>query len=493
MTSSAAEIEPYGPEPALAHAPVWAPTAPRSASRLFTPRSLARARIAADVALLGLAAAAATLAAPGSLGAVGPLAAVFPVIALMMLHARRTPDERLDGSALDTVVHVLGMLSFAAMLTLAADVIGVGGRPIGLVLRLWLFAFVYVATGRVVLLFVCRRAVRNQALATPTLIVGAGRVGEQLSRRLSTNSAYGLRPVGFLDANPLLGTHRLGTAIPVLGGPEQLGEAIAHTGARHVILAFSSEPDHVLVEAVKQCQRLGIEVSLVPRLYESINERATLHYVGGLPLLTLRPTDPRGWQFALKHASDRAVALLALIALGPLLAAIALAVKLTSPGPILFRQRRVGRDGQAFNVLKFRTMRPSLGPDAFVPRAGSAPGGIEGEDRRTRLGTLLRDTSLDELPQLINVLRGDMSLVGPRPERPEFVERFSREVARYEDRHRVRSGITGWAQVNGLRGQTSIVDRVEWDNYYIQNWSLRLDLRIVALTLLEILRHCGDG
>ena len=179
--------------------------------------------------------------------------------------------------------------------------------------------------------------------------------------------------MGFLDANPLLGTQRLGTAVPVLGGPEQLGEAIAQTGARHVILAFSAEPDHVLVEAVKQCQRLGIEVSLVPRLYESINERATLHYVGGLPLLTLRPTDPRGWQFALKHASDRAIALLALLALGPLLAAIALAVKLTSPGPILFRQRRVGRDGQAFDVLKFRTMRPGRRARRLRPATRKRP------------------------------------------------------------------------------------------------------------------------
>ena len=230
----------------------------------------------------------------------------------------------------------------------------------------------------------------------------------------------------------------------------------------------------------------------MPRLYDSINERATLHYVGGLPLLTLRPTDPRGWQFALKHASDRTVAALALIALSPLLAAIALAVRLSSPGPVLFRQRRVGRDGHVFDVLKFRTMRSDRNAATFVPAEGSAPGGVEGEDRRTRLGTLLRDSSLDELPQLFNVLRGDMSLVGPRPERPEFVERFAREVARYEDRHRVRSGITGWAQVNGLRGQTSIADRVEWDNYYIQNWSLRLDLRIVALTAVEILRHCAD-
>ena len=124
----------------------------------------------------------------------------------------------------------------------------------------------------------------------------------------------------------------------------------------------------------------------------------------------------------------------------------------------------------------------------FELPAGVAPGGVEGEDRRTPVGTVLRRTSLDELPQLLNVLRGDMSLVGPRPERPEYVERFARDLVRYRDRHRVKSGITGWAQVNGLRGQTSIADRVEWDNYYIQNWSLRLDFRIIALTLAEVLR-----
>ena len=163
-------------------------------------------------------------------------------------------------------------------------------------------------------------------------------------------------------------------------------------------------------------------------------------------------------------------------------------------GPVLFRQRRVGRDGHEFDLLKFRTMR--IAPrrtarpaaDGFELEPGMAPGGVEGADRRTRIGRWLRDLSLDELPQLINVLRGDMSLVGPRPERPEFARAFARDVARYEDRHRVKSGITGWAQVNGLRGQTSIADRVEWDNYYIENWSLRLDLRILLLTVAELLR-----
>ncbi len=493
MRSSAAQISDLPPVPARALTRAPTPSLTSATARLLETRAFGRLRLGADLLLTVAAAAATVLASPVALGRADRILAVaFPAIALVMLHLRPAADERLDGSALDTVAHILGVISLAVMVTTAFGVMIGSARPVGVALRLWMFAFVYVATGRVVLIWVRRQAVRNQALATPTLILGAGRVGEWLCRRLSSQPAYGLRPVGFLDAHPLLGTQRLGNAVPVLGGPEQLPEAVRATGAHHVILAFSSEPDHVLVEAVKQCQALGVEVSLVPRLYESINERATLHYVGGLPLLTLRPVDPRGWQFALKHAIDRTVALLALVLLAPLMTLIAIAVRTSSPGPILFRQRRVGRDGHVFDVLKFRTMRPAASGSEFQLAAGSAPGGIEGEDRRTWLGRFLRDSSLDELPQLINVLRGDMSLVGPRPERPEFVERFALEVAGYEDRHRVRSGITGWAQVNGLRGQTSIADRVEWDNYYIQNWSLRLDLRIVALTVVEILRYCSD-
>ncbi len=275
----------------------------------------------------------------------------------------------------------------------------------------------------------------------------------------------------------------------MFGGLEDIATSIERTSARHIIIAFSSEPDHVLVDKVRECEQLGVEVSLVPRLYESLSERSTLDRIGGLPVLRLCPVDPKGWQFAFKHGFDRLFALLALLAAAPLMITVALAVRLTSRGPILFRQRRVGRDGHEFDVLKFRTMRiPAAPADGFVLPDGCAPGGIEGEDRRTSIGRYLRDFSLDELPQFLNVLRGDMSLVGPRPERPEYVQRFAAEVHRYEDRHRVKSGITGWAQVNGLRGQTSIADRVEWDNYYIQNWSLGLDLRIIALTVLEVLR-----
>ena len=168
--------------------------------------------------------------------------------------------------------------------------------------------------------------------------------------------------------------------------------------------------------------------------------------------------------------------------------AIVAAIKLSSPGPALFRQKRIGRDGQEFELLKFRTMRDQTADESFIPETGLAPGGVEGSDRRTTVGRLLRRTSLDELPQLINVLRGEMSVVGPRPERPHFVELFEHDVHRYADRHRVKSGITGLAQVKGLRGQTSVLRRVEWDNDYVANWSLWLDLKIAVWTLRAVAR-----
>jgi exopolysaccharide biosynthesis polyprenyl glycosylphosphotransferase len=238
---------------------------------------------------------------------------------------------------------------------------------------------------------------------------------------------------------------------------------------------------------------------VVPRMFDTINDRVGYDTVGGLPLLSFNAVDPEGLQFAIKHALDRVLALLLLIVFSPLILLAAVAVRLSSPGPAFFRQRRVGRDGKVFDFYKFRSMRVESEPAAEDGESGSAvdfllggdtaPGGVEGEDRRTPVGRFLRSTSLDELPQLFNVLRGDMSLVGPRPERPEFVELFRQDIIRYGDRHRVKSGITGWAQVHGLRGQTSLAERVEWDNYYIAHWSLGLDLKILALTFVALFRN----
>ena len=463
--------------------------------RVLDVHAWARLRLVVDVCVLFLASCFALFAAPTqSTGANRWLAAAFPIAVLMIMHARSSPDSRLNGSLLDVVAYVLGVVSLATMLTIAAYSVAAGVHPLGLALRLWLFASVYLGVARAVLLSVRRHALAAEAYATPTLIIGDGVVGARLVNRLVQEPRLGLRPVGFLDYKPMpRADGATDSLVPVLGGPDDLGKAIEHTGARQVIIAFSTEPDRLLVERVRDCQRLGVEVSVVPRLYESINHRAALDYIGGVPLLSLRSIDPHGRQFAVKHALDRGLALIALIAFFPTLVALAFAVRVTSPGPILFRQRRVGRDGRTFDLLKFRTMREPTCADPFELPKGSAPGGVEGQDRRTCVGHWIRGTSLDELPQLINVVRGDMSLVGPRPERPEYVERFTTEVDGYVDRHRVKSGITGWAQVRGLRGQTSISERVEWDNYYIQNWSLSLDMRILALTAVEVLRARGRG
>jgi exopolysaccharide biosynthesis polyprenyl glycosylphosphotransferase len=329
-------------------------------------------------------------------------------------------------------------------------------------------------------------------MAVPTLIMGAGVVGRQVARRLLSRPEYGLAPVGFVDSDPPAQetAHR---PVPVIGGFEEAEELIDETGAGHVILAFSSFPDSSMLPVIRACDERGIRVSLVPRLYESVNDRLMLEHLGGIPVLSLRPVDPKGWQFTAKHASDRVAAGLLLFLLMPVLLSVAALIKLSSSGPVLFRQRRVGRDGQDFMLLKFRSMTmnsPQPQSERFVPTNGCAPGGVEGGDRRTFIGRLIRRLSIDELPQLINVLKGEMSLIGPRPERPEYVELFRADHDRYAARHRVKSGITGWAQVHGLRGQTSLADRIEWDNFYIENWSLWLDVKILIMTAAAVFR--GD-
>jgi lipopolysaccharide/colanic/teichoic acid biosynthesis glycosyltransferase len=230
---------------------------------------------------------------------------------------------------------------------------------------------------------------------------------------------------------------------------------------------------------------------VIPRLYEKATSDTSVACLGGLPLVTGHAHNPKGWEFATKYAIDRVVAVLMLIFLAPLFGALSLAVLISLGRPILYRQKRVGLDGKRFEMLKFRSMRPpdssEIEESEFVFPDDTAPGGVEGADRRTPVGIVMRALSLDELPQLLNVVKGEMSFVGPRPERPEFVEQFEHRVRGYRDRHRVKSGITGWAQVHGLRGQTSIADRAEWDNYYIENWSLWLDAKILLLTVVAVL------
>ena len=413
---------------------------------------------------------------------------LFPPLVMFLLLARGMYERRLRPTILDGVVPIAGSISVAAMAIVVVEAYMVQSQfQPAVTAHLWAVAMVTVGGARAGVLGLQRLARTHGIDGRPTLIVGAGAVGTRLARRLEDRREYGLTPVGFLDADPLETDDLPG--VPVLGSPDDLDWVAQLTGAEHVVIAFSSEPDERLVDLVRRCEALRLEVSLVPRLFESLNHRATYEPLGGTPLVGLRTVRPTGWQFAVKHTFDRLAAAALLLLLSPVMAAIAVAVRISSPGPVIFRQRRVGRDGTVFDLYKFRSMRlPAPGARGFRPGAGSAPGGVEGDDRRTAMGRLLRRTSLDELPQLFNVLRGEMSLVGPRPERPEFVELFETDIRRYGDRHRVKSGVTGWAQVHGLRGQTSLSDRVEWDNYYIEHWTLGLDLKILVLTVLAVLR-----
>jgi exopolysaccharide biosynthesis polyprenyl glycosylphosphotransferase len=421
----------------------------------------------------------------------------FPLLVVGALAMRNLYARRMREVVLDLVGPLAGGVSVAAMTLLAVQLLvfdqTAAATTIG---RVWVIAIPLICGGRAVLAHVQQLSRARLQVGKSTLIVGAGQVGAQVARRLSEHPEYGLRPVGFIDADPIATPGgRDDDLVPVLGGPDSLRRIVQETGAEHIILAFSQASDRGLLPLVRLCDQLHVEVSLVPRLFEAVNDRVGLERLGGLPLLGLRAIDPKGWQFKLKYALDRPLALLMILVMSPVLLAAALAVRLSSPGPIFFRQRRVGQDGKAFDLLKFRSMRmrPEEQDDAFRPEEGHAPGGIEGLDRRTPVGRFLRRSAIDELPQLFNVLRGEMSLVGPRPERPEFVELFQVDHDRYSDRHRVKSGITGWAQVHGLRGQTSLADRIEWDNFYIENWSLWLDFKAALMTVGAVCRSGEDA
>ncbi len=423
-------------------------------------------------------------------GQQAPLLAM-PALVMLLLYLRGLYRTRLRALVLDGVVPVMSAVSVAAMAVAMLGIFFSGDVPAQSDwIRAWAFALVAVGLGRVSLAIAQRWARSSRRVGKPVLIMGAGLVGSQVARRLESHPEYGLRPVGFLDDDPRSIAEVGGRDVPVLGTVEDLDEIVWRTGVGNLIVAFSSVADARVSRLIQRCQELGIEVSVVPRMFDTINNRVGYDTVGGLPLMSFSSVNPKGLQFALKHAFDRVFAVVLLLVLAPVIATTALVVRLSSPGPVMFRQRRVGRDGSVFDLYKFRSMRMEA-PDAgeFVPNADTAPGGVEGADRRTRVGRFLRRSSLDELPQLFNVLRGDMSIIGPRPERPEFVELFGRDIARYGDRHRVKSGITGWAQVHGLRGQTSLAERVEWDNYYIAHWSLGLDTKILALTVVALFRN----
>ena len=421
----------------------------------------------------------------------------FPAMTLLLLACRGTYRRRRATGIFEELRVVLTSSALAAMVTLCVRAFFTTDPAIAQQgARLWAFAAVFVAAGRVTHSWTERSARRAGEGLTPTLIVGAGRVGRLTADRLLGMPQLGLKPIGFLDRDPLAPAGEGGSVLPVLGASWDLDDVVREHGVRHVIIGFSTAPNHVLLRLIRRCEELGIAVSTVPRLYELTTNRLTVEHLGGLPLITAHPVNPRGLQFAVKYVADRFVSATLIVLLSPALLAAALATYFSLGRPIFFRQRRVGRDGVEFDMLKFRTMRgvPEDRGEADADWAlqqlngsGQAPAEVAaGDDLRTPAGKLMRRLSIDELPQLFNVLLGHMSLVGPRPERVDYVRQFESNIYRYGDRHRVKSGITGWAQANGLRGKTSLSDRVEWDNYYIENFSLWLDVKILLMTFAAV-------
>ena len=413
----------------------------------------------------------------------------FPAVVVGLLTVGGLYRERLRLQLLDDFRTIAGATAIGSMATIAlpvlafADTSGLAAQGV----RLWLFATVYLTASRAGIISAVA-ASRRQGALVPTLVVGAGEVGRSIVKRLAEHRELGLAPIGFVDDDPLPSEEE---TAPVLGGNSDLVDVIDSYGIQHVVFTFSTAPHEVMLQMVDDCTRRGAQVTMVPRLFERIPRDTSVAYLGGIPLLSIHPNSPTSWRFRVKYAIDRIVAAIAVAVLSPVLLFIALGVLISVGRPVFFRQRRVGCDGQIFEMLKFRSMREGTAKASAATGASSldlAPGGVEGEDRRTRFGAFIRLTSLDELPQLFNVLRGEMSLIGPRPERPEFADLFSEHIEGYDERHRVRSGITGWAQINGLRGKTSLRDRVEWDNWYIEHWSPWLDLKIALKTVTAVAR-----
>ncbi|MGA1190981.1 MAG: undecaprenyl-phosphate glucose phosphotransferase [Bdellovibrionota bacterium] len=341
-------------------------------------------------------------------------------------------------------------------------------------------ATIFTLLQRASLRFLLREVRRRGYNLRYLLIVGAGNVAGDIATRLRLHRELGLQLVGCLSKT---GQESRGPkGIPIVGSYAELSALIQKLDIDQVMVCLPLEDNALLPDIMAQIGDSLVDVRIVPDIYQFVTLGGEIEEFEGLPVINLRSTQLDGINLVAKRFLDIVLGSLILFILSPLLLLLALLVKLTSRGPVLFKQERVSVDGSHFSILKFRTMRT----DAEERGPGWT---TEGDSRVTKLGGLLRKWSLDELPQLVNVIRGDMSMVGPRPERPVFIKEFRTHIPRYMLRHKVPAGITGWAQVNGWRGDTSIDKRIECDLYYIENWSLLLDLKILFLTIFRGFRN----
>jgi len=310
------------------------------------------------------------------------------------------------------------------------------------------------------------------------LIVGTGETGRMILRAIQRSPGLGYKVVGMVSKD----SQDSCEGVPVLGNTEELPLLIKGHYIDEVIIALPEASSGEILPIISDCHRAKVTTRVYPNVFQLITSDLSIGHLGGLPLLTVRDTVLRGWKLTLKRAMDLIGSSVLLVLLSPPMLLTALLVKLDSPGRAFYTQERMGLDSKPFQMIKFRSMKEGAEDETGPVWA------VKGDPRRTRLGPFIRRFSIDEMPQLINVFMGDMSLVGPRPERPMFVQQFKQVIPRYTDRHQEKAGMTGWAQVNGLRGDTSVVERTKYDLYYIENWSMLFDLKIIIKTLFIFFR-----
>jgi exopolysaccharide biosynthesis polyprenyl glycosylphosphotransferase len=402
-----------------------------------------------------------------------PAHIAYVLIAFSGLALTGTYRRRISLSVLDEAPRLLLPMAVALL------VLGAAAPFVALpssVFSQALLSGLFVLTGRTLSYAAIRSARRAGRLVEPTLIVGAGAVGIDLHNQIGEHPEYGLRSVGIIDDVPLE------EGLPLVGSMADLERMVLAADVRRLIVAFGPKGEQEMVATLRAASLLDLEVHVVPRFFELglAPVGPDIEQIWGIPLYRVRRAALREAAWKVKRAGDVLVSALAIVVLAPVLGLLALAVRVSSSGPILFRQLRVGQHGRPIEVLKFRTLRVNVDSDITWS--------VEEDPRQTLVGKWLRRLSLDELPQLFNVLRGDMSLVGPRPERPHFVTRFSSQVTGYKDRHRLPVGLTGLAQVHGLRGDTSIEERARFDNFYIEHWSPWQDVKVMLRTVGSVLR-----